>query len=109
MKIVISTRHGGFGLSMAALVRLRELCHPMALAEVVGPRHFCSTPFLRDIPRNDPMLLQVVEELGEAASGWRAELVVEEVSGDWYVHEEDGYESIRHMDPTYRGVNLVAP
>lgn len=50
----------------------------------------------RDIPRTDPALVQVVEELGEKASGRFAHLVIHELpEGTRYrIEEYDGNESI---------------
>jgi hypothetical protein len=50
----------------------------------------------RNIERTDPALVQVVEELGEAASGQYAKLQIEEVeAGTLYrIEERDGYESV---------------
>jgi hypothetical protein len=50
----------------------------------------------RDIPRDDPMLVQTVEELGAAASGRHAELKVVEIPDDvsWVIDEYDGSESV---------------
>jgi hypothetical protein len=49
-----------------------------------------------DIPRNDPVLIQVVEEMGEKASGWSAQLKIVEIPDglDWEIDEYDGIESI---------------
>lgn len=50
----------------------------------------------RDIPRHDPALAQVVEELGDKANGRFAKLRIEEIpSGSPYrIEEYDGFESI---------------
>ena len=47
-----------------------------------------------DIPRNDPALIQVVEEFANKANGWAAELKIVEVPNDveWTVEEYDGME-----------------
>jgi hypothetical protein len=54
----------------------------------------------RDIDRCDPVLVQVVEELGDAANGRCAKLRVHEVpSGSHYrIDEYDGSESIETPD-----------
>jgi len=48
----------------------------------------------RDIPRDDPFLVQTVLELGEKSYGSHAELKVIEVPGDvdWVIEEYDGNE-----------------
>ena len=62
----------------------------------------------RDIPRNDPKLIQVVEELGgehrKGASGRCAELVIVEIPDDveWEIEEYDGNEWIAEKHRTWR-------
>ena len=53
-----------------------------------------------DIKRNDPILVQVVEELGREAGKTFSNLVVVEIeNGRWYkINEYDGYESIEYRD-----------
>lgn len=53
-----------------------------------------------NIQRNDPDLVQVVEEMGKEASGKCANLVVVEIeNGRWYkINDYDGYESIEYRD-----------
>jgi hypothetical protein len=57
----------------------------------------------RQIERNDPLLVQVVEELGEKANGSCAELTVIEIPDDveWHVAEYDGYEHIAENHRTW--------
>ena len=52
------------------------------------------------IERSDPILVQVVEELGEEASGQYARLTVVEIeNGKWFkINEYDGLESIQYRD-----------
>jgi hypothetical protein len=80
-KVVISERFGGFGLSGAAIERLRAAGY---------------TDNDRDIERDDPRLVQVVEDMGGEASSGYANLVVVEIPRNvgWHVHEYDGYETI---------------
>ena len=48
-----------------------------------------------ELPRHDPALVQVVEELGEEANGRNACLSVEEIPGNRYrIEEYDGIETI---------------
>lgn len=53
-----------------------------------------------DLERNDPALIQVVEELGEEASGACAKLKIVDIEkGRWFkINEYDGYESIEYRD-----------
>lgn len=48
----------------------------------------------RDVDRHDPILVQVVEELGDKANGNYAELSIAEVNGPYRIDEYDGYESV---------------
>ena len=52
------------------------------------------------IERNDPILVQVVEELGKESYGTYAKLqVVEIASGRWFkIDNYDGYETIEYRD-----------
>ena len=54
----------------------------------------------RDIERNDPILVQVVEELGENANGSFADLQITKVEkGSLYrISEYDGLESVMTVD-----------
>lgn len=111
-KVLICSVHGGFGLSQAALHRLRELEHPMALAETdVGETWEATTEvrsdylnsFLRDIERNDPLLLQVYDELGDDASAPLCKLTLIEVPDgvSWHVEEYDGLEWVAEDHRTW--------
>ena len=109
-KIVINRKYGGFGLSYEAFKRLRELNNPTAKAEPdlrralwsdgSGPRKQNALEmFCRDIDRNDPQLILVVEEMGAKASGRYAQLEVIEIPDDvdWTVEEKDGFEHIAEV------------
>jgi hypothetical protein len=67
-KVVINTSVGGFSLSDAALARGRELG---------GELH-------KGTCRHDPVLVAVVEELGEAANGHLAYLQLRAIEGSQY-------------------------
>ena len=88
-RIVINTRHGGFGLSdrAEALYRAYE-----------GIDQDDTTFYATfDIDRNDPVLLQVIDQLGvKACDGHYADLKVVEVPDDveWGIVEYDGKEHV---------------
>ena len=52
------------------------------------------TWYNRNVDRHDPVLVQVVEELGDKANGECAKLSIEEVYGPYRIDEYDGYESV---------------
>jgi hypothetical protein len=91
MKIVINKCWGGFGLSDYALGLYKELSGDDKVS-------------VYEIRRDDPMLVQVVEDLGENANSNYSELKVVEIPNDvdWYIHDYDGVEVInechRHWD-----------
>lgn len=60
-------------------------------------KHFCD----RDIPRHDPVLIQVVKELGERASGSCAKLKVVEIPND-VAYEIGEYDGIEHVYENHR-------
>ena len=89
-KIVYNACYGGFGLSDEAKIRYRELTGN------VGNENFD----VYGIDRADPILVQVVEELGYAAGSWGADLMIEEVpAGTKYrIDEYDGIETVMTID-----------
>ena len=48
----------------------------------------------RSVSRHDPILVKVVEELGEKANGSYADLQIEEVEGLYHINEYDGMERV---------------
>lgn len=54
--------------------------------------------------RDDPLLVQVVEELGEEANGQYSSLKIVEIPGgiDWEIDEYDGWESISEKHRSWR-------
>jgi len=86
-RIVINRCYGGFGLSNLAVKRYREL------AWIPEEDLF----WIYDIPRNSPLLLQVIDELGvEKASDVFAKLKVIEIPEGvkWHIADYDGMEHI---------------
>ena len=84
MKIVINKCYGGFGLSKEA-------------EELYVQKKNISGPLRGDILRNDSVLVEVVETLGDKASGKYSELKVVEIPDDvtdWRIDEYDGWEHI---------------
>lgn len=58
----------------------------------------------RDLKRDHPMLLQVIEEMGEAADGACASLRIVEIPDDveWEIEEYDGSEWVAEKHRTWR-------
>jgi len=121
MKIVINKCYGGFGLSDKAFERYLELkgikwvekdrCYfTIPIKEYdkkseeslkkygdyrgVNDKGYCLSVY--DINRDDPMLIKVVEELGEEANDIFSNLEIVEIPDgvDWEIEEYDGMESI---------------
>jgi len=111
-KIVINSCYGGFGLSEKAVLRYAEL-KGMKLytfdRDPDGSDPSYSTSQNEedqkkdeyyfspgDIPRDDPKLVQVVEELEEEANGRCAELEIVEIPKGvkWIISQYDGIETI---------------
>jgi hypothetical protein len=65
--------------------------------------HSAQTVSPREIERNDPVLVQVVEELGDKANGNYAELKVVEIPDDveYFIEEYDGLEHIAEVHRTW--------
>jgi hypothetical protein len=57
----------------------------------------------RDLHRDDPILIQVVEELGEKADGKCARLTIVEIPDDveWVIEEYDGNETVAEAHRTW--------
>jgi hypothetical protein len=90
-KIVINSCHGGFGLSELASNHYRALAG-IPLSE-----------FRWEIARDDPHLVQTVEQLGELANTRYSELKVVEIPDDvsWHIAEYDGWEHIAENHRTW--------
>jgi hypothetical protein len=109
-KIVINACYGAYSISREAVLRAREIsgdpnwggaCIKGDVSEegwaVDGDYGYTD---YADVPRADPVLVQVVEELGERANGQFAELsIIDLPSGTLYrITEYDGYERIETRD-----------
>lgn len=113
-KIVYNDCYGGFGLSHEAMKRYGELKglnlvyvphdrykdHDWGMWYIDGiqdSEHYLST---YDFERDDPILVQVVEELGDRANGEHARLRIAQVmEGTRYrIDEYDGNETVMTVD-----------
>jgi hypothetical protein len=91
-KVVYNSCYGGFRLSNEAMDRMVELGYDLKLNPKYNPKYECWGYV--DCDRHDPILVQVVEELGDKASGDCANLAIEEVYGPYRITEYDGFESV---------------
>lgn len=83
-----------------------EAFYALSQAERIEYNHKFSKQTLHagSIPRNDPALIQVVEELGDKASSRFAKLTVVEIPDDvkWQIEEYDGLEHIAEVHRVWR-------
>jgi len=81
--------------------RYAEACS----ADQIAGNRVWKQHYLDDRPedRSDPLLIQVVEELGDQAAGKYAQLKVVEIPDDvkWYIDEYDGWEHIAENHRTW--------
>lgn len=113
VKIVINSDYGGFSLSDEAVL---EYGKRKGLNLVKDENTSWSVSIFykgtpaeenyfedREIPRNDPDLVSVVEDLGESANGFAASLKIVEIPEDvdWYVEENDGREWVAEKHRTW--------
>lgn len=102
-KIVYNKCFGGFGLSNKAVDRYFELMgwELVVVTKRYGYKYYYSQHDGKhfndhELERDDPVLVQVVEELGSVANGDYSELAICELpSGTrYYIHEYDGCETV---------------
>ena len=77
----------------------------MSMDERIAYNHAYSeqNAYERDIERDDPALVQTVEELGVKANGRHAELSVVQIPDDveYSIEEYDGYEHVAELHRTW--------
>lgn len=90
--VVINDCYGGFGLSDKAIKIYKER------AGITDPQFYD-----RDIPRDDPYLINIVKELGMGANGSYANLKIVEIPGDieWLIQDYDGAEWVAEKHRTW--------
>lgn len=120
MKVVINDCFGGFGLSSKAFEMFLERKniefekvpskYPIAGNEYdyfekgkVGVEDSYLSPYELINDRSDSDLIAVIEELGNEANGWAAELKIVEIPDDvkWHIHEYDGIEHVAENHRTW--------
>lgn len=101
-KVVINTRHGGFGLS-------REAQDMYCAQKGIDPGEWSSFGTYEnfheyELERDDPVLVDVVERLGEQAGNYNySSLKIVEIPEDvkWTIEEYDGAEWVAEVHRTW--------
>jgi len=113
-QIVINRCYGGFGLSHEAVMRYAELKGINLVfqkKDVFDLVHYYKDEIKqenyfsdRDIERTDSALVQVVQEMGDKASGPHSRLGVVEIPDgiDYTIEEYDGSEWVAEVHRTWR-------
>jgi len=119
-KIVTNRCYGGFSLSQPAMLRYAEIkgikLYPAQQRGLViywlvpkdqrtqsNEAYARDTIYARYIERDDPALIQTIEELGEAANGEFTKLEITEIPDgvEWKVEEYDGQEWVAEAHRTW--------
>jgi hypothetical protein len=122
MKVAINRCFGGFGISNEAFEKLLDrkgIAFDKVEAEegraFVGASYYDAghsgddTYYLSDYEmtqdRGDTDLIAVIEEMGEKANSWAADIVIVEIPDDvkWHIHEYDGLEHVAEDHRTWYG------
>jgi len=92
-KIAINTDFGGFGLSDQALQLYKKLTGIPPADDL----------YYWELKRNDPVLIQVIEQLGNSAGGKYSSIKVVEIPDgvEWHIHEYDGMEHVAENHRTW--------
>lgn len=95
-KVVYNSEYGGFGLSVQAIEWLAAKGHPQSLA-VMAQDPNPSNWYLHEVDRDDPLVVECIEELGKDANGECARLRVFYVAPgyNWDIDEYDGLEKVK--------------
>jgi hypothetical protein len=117
MKVVINRCYGGFGLSDDAIMRYAELKGINLVMEPSDSKIMGATFYVDGIKddehyfsyydlssdRSDPFLIQVVEEMGDKANGWAADLSIVDIPEEveWTIEEYDGREWVAEKHRTW--------
>lgn len=114
-KVVVNRCYGGFGLSHDAIIRYGQLAN-LNLLHVQDQGSFWVNYYYIDgikddkhifltseLERDDPLLVQVVHELGGVANGEYAELEIVDIPDniEWFITEYDGIETVREAHRTW--------
>jgi len=97
-RVLLNRCYGGFSLSEQA-----KLLYLEATKDVPKKEHWYAD---QDIPRDDPILIRIVEEIGSQAAGTFAKLKIIEIPDDvpadgWIVLDYDGMEWVAEKHRTW--------
>jgi len=111
MKIVVNRCYGGFGLSDEAFekyLEYKDINYVKKEGErILGGINYYNTDgeilSYYDIPRDDPILVKVVEEFEEKVNDSFADLEIVEIPDDieWEIEEYDGNEWVSEKHRTW--------
>lgn len=122
MKVAINKCYGGFGLSEEAFERLIELGMTVCSTDeegiddadigmwtekddirFMGKYYFSKIRDYESEFRTNPLLIQVIEELGDKASGRFSKLSIVEIPDDveFTIEEYDGFEHVAEVHRTW--------
>lgn len=118
VKVAINRCWGGFSLSDAAFEKLLQrkgiafdrvenesklMGNSYYTAGNAGDGEFYIGDYTYYENRSDPDLITVIEEMGDAANGWSAEIVIVEIPDDveWHIGEYDGMEHVAENHRTW--------
>jgi len=99
MKIVINTTWGGFGLSDIGDIEYLERSGLIIHGLTSWPPDYYDS----NIPRNDPVLVQLIEEDSKLYGGRGSRLKVVEIPDDvdWEISNYDGQEHVAERHRTW--------
>jgi hypothetical protein len=111
VKIAINTTYGGFNISRQAAEWLRNRGHPEAIKAIAQREEWAKTDdwfrqfyWIGPENRTDPLLIECIETLGEAAAGGNsAHIKIVEIPDDveWELQDYDGTEWIAEKHRTW--------
>ena len=118
MKVAINRCFGGFGISNEAFEKLLDR-KGIAFDKVEKESSFLGATYYQAghagnddyyisnydhcENRADPDLIAVIEEMGEKANSWAADIAIIEIPDDvkWHIHEYDGLEHVAEDHRTW--------
>lgn len=98
-KIVINACYGGFGISKEAFELAQKLSGNPKWGNLIESEDISFlNSYHPDVPRDDKILVMVVEQLGKKANSLCSNLEIVEVSGKYRITQYDGMEYVETPD-----------